>query len=190
MREKLGRKLEAFTTYSLNEYGLYARHRDFNKPDSHSGTDVTVQYGTTKATVECKNLAMSKYHKCSYKWVLTKVVARFNMLDGCVHILVISYRDMLSKSAQSLLEALNIHIVELGVQINVNQHTQQVMPLRQQIATTIKNLLSKVPTNKIEITTQNYTNTPYSVELESVYEPLRGTTVIVNQSQPYLSPNI
>ena len=42
MREKLGRKLEAFTTSGLRIAGLTAHHRDFDKPDSHSGTDVTV----------------------------------------------------------------------------------------------------------------------------------------------------
>src|SRR5208283_6040242 len=109
-RAKLGRKGEAWLTIALHSIGLTAKHRDFDKPDSHSGTDVTVTYNGVIGTIEVKNLAYNPKHRQSYLWTLNKIVNRFDFLDNTVKILAISYRDQLSKSAQSLLEALSIHI--------------------------------------------------------------------------------
>ena len=178
MREKLGRRLECYTTSALNNNGLKAHHRDFTKADSHSGTDVT----TESAVIECKNLALNKYHKCGYKWTLNKIVNRFTLNDGLIHILVISYRSMLTESAQSLLEALNIHIVEVGIQVSMHNTlaTIEGRLAQTQLAQSIKTLLNKSPdqTNKDRITTQNITEYPYAVSYEDVYELSRGVNSI------------
>lgn len=182
MREKLGRKLEAFTTAALNNIGLTAQHRDFDLPDSHSGTDVWVtEYN---AVIECKNLALDPKHRCGYKWALTKIVNRFTLNDGKTHILVISYIDQLSQRAQALLEALGIHIVQVGIQVAMhNTLATTIGRLHQtKLATTIKNLLTNILSHKI--TTLNYIEYPYTGSLETVYEPLRGLnsiTITVNQ---------
>ena len=89
-----------------------------------------------------KNLALNLAHRCGYKWALTKIVNRFDLLDDKVHILVISYRAMLTQSAQSLLEALDIHIVEVGHQVTKSSlQTSMVRQLQTKLATTIKSYL-------------------------------------------------
>lgn len=171
-RAKLGRKGEAWVTSALHSIGLTAKHRDFDLPDSHSGTDVTTDYNGAIATIEVKNLAYNPKHRCSWKWVLLKVVARFDMLDGKVHILAISYRDMLSQRAQSLLEALGIHIVQYGQQATTYTDwiTTTAKQLRTLTAQTIKSLLTNHKPQKI--TTQNY-DYGYSLAVEtSSLEPI------------------
>jgi hypothetical protein len=192
-RAKVGRKGEGWVTCASNEAGLTAKHRNWNRPDSHSGTDVTATYNGVKAYIEVKNLRWNPKHKCSVSWALLKIVNRFDYLKyGSVKVCAISYRDMLSKPAQQLLTQLGINIIEIGEQIRHSHDwlTTTGKQLKAKLGKAIKQLLTPAnqqhqqqeqeQLNQVvnpyidKKTTQNSELLFYSLLEIDVLEPLRG----------------
>jgi hypothetical protein len=144
-RAKKGRKGEGWGTCASNEAGINAKHRNWNRPDSHSGTDVNLNYNGVIGAVEVKNLCWNPQHKCSVSWALTHIVNRFDYLKyGTIKILAISYIAMLSKPAQQLLRQLGINTVEIGQQIltPTDWRTQIGKQLKAKLGKAIKQLLT------------------------------------------------
>lgn len=186
--EVMGNAGETYSNAANLEAGLDSQHRDFNQPESHSGTDVTVKYGNSKAVIEVKNLALNLAHRCSANWVLNEVINRIDFLDGNLHILEISYRNMLSKPAQTLLAAYDIQVLEIGYQVQPHNQLLQTTYGRQQrtnLGQQIKSLL--ITYNNLKITTQTVDESAYTGSLEPTFEEgLTTATVLSEETTQFL----
>ena len=159
-RQTVAKKGEGWVTYACNKVGVEAKHRDWNRPDSHSGTDVTATYNGVTAYIEVKDLKRNLKHKCSALWALLKIVLRFDFLDSdpnTIKVCAISFIDMLSRPAQQLLKTFGIHLVEIGTFIN--QFTQWNSTVAHQQRTSLGTAIKQLLTQHVKPTTK--TVNPY-----------------------------
>lgn len=120
--QRLGMTLEKFVVMVLSMFypskdGYRIEHEDWNNYTAHMGTSTDIRLFLRNkliAVFECKNWRILPEHRYGLEAVKREIVSRFNNCGTNLKVLIISFREQLSKRALSFLESNNIQIIETG----------------------------------------------------------------------------